>query len=77
MGLQIRCQFPQHFTSRFFCKKVFWAAFFNLQFGFIIFWQKNIGTKVAHKMLMKSTGGVNFINILRNANISKVFSNYG
>jgi hypothetical protein len=24
-----------------------------LQFGFVIFWQKDFGTKVAHKMLVK------------------------
>jgi len=26
-----------------------------LQFGFVIFWSKNIGAKAAHKMLMKLT----------------------
>jgi len=28
------------------------------------FWQKNIGAKAAHKMLMKLTTGLNFTNIL-------------
>jgi hypothetical protein len=26
-----------------------------LQFGFVIFWQKDFGTKAAHKMLVKLT----------------------
>jgi hypothetical protein len=29
-----------------------------------IFWHKEIGAKVAYKMLVKLTAGVNFINIL-------------
>jgi hypothetical protein len=33
--------------------KVFCAAFMCLQFGFVIFWQKDFGTKAAHKMLVK------------------------
>ncbi len=32
-----------------------------LQFGFVIFWQKDFGTKAAHKMLVKLTPGVNLI----------------
>jgi hypothetical protein len=28
-----------------------------LQFGFAIFWQKDFGTKAAHKMLVKLTPG--------------------
>jgi len=28
-----------------------------LQFGLVIFWQKKIGAKAAHKMLMKLTNG--------------------
>ncbi len=35
--------------------KVFCAAFVCLQFGFVIFWQKDFGTKAAHKMLVKLT----------------------
>ena len=38
-----------------FCTKVFCAAFMCLQFGFVIFWQKEIGAKTAHKMLVKLT----------------------
>jgi hypothetical protein len=29
-----------------------------LQFGFVIFWQKDFGPKAAHKMLVKLTPGV-------------------
>jgi hypothetical protein len=28
-----------------------------LQFGFVIFWQKDFGTKAAHKMLVKLKSG--------------------
>ncbi len=35
--------------------KVFCAAFTLLQFGFVIFWPKNICAKAAHKMLVKLT----------------------
>jgi len=31
---------------------VFWAAFFQSQICFVIFWNKNIGAKAAEKMLM-------------------------
>jgi len=37
--------------------KVLCAAFLLLQFGFVIFWQKNSGKKAACKMLMKLTTG--------------------
>jgi hypothetical protein len=33
-----------------------------LQFGFVIFWQKDFGAKAAHKMLVKLTPGVNFMS---------------
>jgi hypothetical protein len=35
--------------------KVFCADFMCLQFGFVIFWQKDFGAKAAHKMLVKDT----------------------
>jgi hypothetical protein len=41
--------------------KVFCAAFKCLQFGFIIFWQKDFGAKAAHKMLVKLAPGANVI----------------
>jgi hypothetical protein len=43
------------FFVRLFRTKVFYAAFINLQFGFVIFCRKNIGSKVASKMLMRLT----------------------
>jgi hypothetical protein len=39
--------------------RVFGAAFMCLQFGFVIFWQKDFGVKAVHKMLVKLTPGVN------------------
>jgi hypothetical protein len=48
---------------RLFCAKLLCAAFLQLQFGFVTFWQNNIGVKAAHKMLVKLTKGVNFLNI--------------
>ncbi len=35
--------------------KVLCTAFNCLQFGFVIFWQKDFGAKAAHKMLVKLT----------------------
>jgi hypothetical protein len=35
--------------------KVFCATFMCLQFGFVIFWQKDFGAKAAHKMSVKLT----------------------
>jgi hypothetical protein len=37
--------------------KVLCTAFNCLQFGFVIFWQKDFGTKAVHKMLVKLTPG--------------------
>jgi len=38
---------------------VFCAAFLELQFGFVIFWQNNrIGAKAAYKMWIKLTTGM-------------------
>jgi len=39
-------------------------SFSLLHFGFKIFWQKYIGEKSVHEMLMKLTPGVNFIKLL-------------
>jgi hypothetical protein len=49
------CQFHQYFTSSFFIRKFFCAAFVCLQCGFVIFWQKDLGAKAAHKMLVTDT----------------------
>ncbi len=53
-----RCQFHKHFTSSFFVQKFFYAAFMCLQFGFVIFWRKDFGTKAAYKMLVKLMAGL-------------------
>ncbi len=47
----------QTFEEQLFCAKVFLAAFFYLEFGFVIFCRKNIGTKAACKLLVKLTTG--------------------
>jgi hypothetical protein len=41
--------------------KVFCTAFMFLQSGFVIFWQKDFGTKAAHKMLVKLTPGTRYV----------------
>ncbi len=41
--------------------------------GFLIFWRKDFGAKVAHKMLVKLTLGVNFTNTLWAAFAPKSF----
>ncbi len=46
------------FYEQIFCMKVFCTAFMCLQLGFAIFWQKDFGTKAAHKMLVKLTPGI-------------------
>jgi hypothetical protein len=38
-----------------------------LQFGFVNFWNKDIGEKVAHDMLVKLAASGNFTNILQSA----------
>jgi len=48
--------------EQLFHTKVFCTAFLLLQFSFVIFWQKNISTKGACKMLAKLTPGGNFTN---------------
>ena len=48
----------QTFYAQRFCKQVFCADFLYLQFVFVIFWQKKIGKKASHKMLVKLTTGV-------------------
>ena len=43
--------------KQLFHTKVLCEPFMCLQFGFVIFWQKDFGAKAAHKMLMKLTPG--------------------
>jgi hypothetical protein len=45
------------FYEQLFHIKVFYEAFFFLQFGFVIFWLKNISTKAAHIILVKLSPG--------------------
>ncbi len=45
------------FYEELFSMKIFCAAFVCLQFGFVIFWQKDFGTKAALKILAKLTPG--------------------
>ncbi len=48
--------------------KVVFEAFHFLQFGLVYFWQKNIGTKAARKMLVKLTTTARFV-VEQNVNI--------
>jgi len=48
-----RCQFLQYFLNTFLCKSVLRCL--SLLTGFDIFLQKEIGAKVARKMLVKLT----------------------
>jgi hypothetical protein len=48
---------PTFYEQLSFYENVF-AAFLYLQFGIVIFCQKNIGTKTAHKMLVKLNIGL-------------------
>ncbi len=60
------------FYKQLFHTKVLCAPFMCLQFGFVIFWQKNFGTKVAHKMLVKLTpGAVQFPDMFWNFYLMK------
>jgi hypothetical protein len=43
--------------QQLFHTKVLYAPFMCLQFGFVIFWQKDFGAKAAHKMLVKLSPG--------------------
>ncbi len=51
------------FYEQLFRMKVFCVAFMCLQFGFVFFWRKDLGTKAAHKMLVKLTASLNFITM--------------
>jgi len=45
------------FYKKLFVTKLFFKAFPYLKFGFVIFWQNNITTIAASKMLLKLTTG--------------------
>ena len=63
--IQLQVTISLTFYEQLFCINVFCGAFLYLQFVCVYFWQKNIGGKATHKMLMKLTTGSNFIEILR------------
>ncbi len=48
--------------------KVLCAPFMCSQFGFVIFWQKDLGAKAAHKMLVKLTPGACVIKLFFRGN---------
>jgi len=56
----------QTFYEQLLRMKVFCAAFMCLQFGFVIFRQKDFGGKAAHKMLVKLTPAKMFAGLIRN-----------
>ena len=55
----------QTFYDHLFHTKVFCTAFMFSQFGFVLFWPEKIGTKTAHKMLVKLTTGIRLRSRLR------------
>jgi hypothetical protein len=59
-GLSGLVSISPKFYEQLFDTKVFCAAFMCIQFGFVIFWQKDFGAKAAHKMLVKLTPGLMF-----------------
>ncbi len=61
------------FYEQLFRTKVFCAAFMCLQFGLVIFWRKDFGAKVAHKMMVKLTPGVDLIKNIFGVNFFAPF----
>ncbi len=53
--------------EKLFGAKVFCATFIYLQLSFVIFGQKNISAKAAHKILVKLTSGLN-LTVCKNSN---------
>jgi len=62
--IDTRCQFHQHFTSTF-CANIFAPKKFKAKTYLKKLRKVLLYKKFAHKMLMKLTPAVNFINILR------------
>ncbi len=64
----------QIFNEQLFRMKVFCTAFMCLEFGFVIYCQKDFGAKAANKMLVKLTpGGQNsnlYLNVVHFFNTS-------
>jgi len=68
-GRESWCQFHQHFYVQFFCTNIVLAAFSS----YILTLAKNSYEKCAQKMLLILINGVNFIIILREAFLYKMF----
>jgi len=51
---------PKFYKQNFGTIEIF-APLLYLQFGFVIFWQKNIGSKTACKMLKRLATGANAV----------------
>jgi hypothetical protein len=47
-----------------------------LQFGFVIFWRKDFGTKAAHKMLVKLTPGQKWMRLPERKNSKQSINNF-
>jgi len=58
--LRLKVLISPTFGEQFFAQNYITVAFLYLQFGFVIFWQKNIGAKASRKMFMKLTSGLLF-----------------
>jgi hypothetical protein len=67
---------PPIFYGQLFRTKVFCVTFTCLQFEFVIFWQKDFGTKAAHEMLVKLTPG-NRAGERMEGKLQKKFYNFG
>jgi len=52
---KVQVSISSTFDARLFRMKLLCAAFLILQFGILIFWRKNIGTKAACRILVKFT----------------------
>ncbi len=59
------------FYEQLFRTKVFCAAFLCLQFGLVIFGQKDLGAKAAHKMLVKLTPEAVFL-VMRDPSMNEL-----
>jgi len=59
--------FTNILRANFLNESGFFAVILDLLFGFVIFCQENVGSKVYSTMLVKLTTSINSINILREA----------
>jgi hypothetical protein len=61
-SLRIKVSISQTFFVQLFVQKCSEQLYSPLKVCICIFWQKDIGKKAAHKMLVKLTKGINFTN---------------